>query len=1137
MQWIKFPNQYGWNMDVFPSSFNRIRISIRLWNIKTGQQKAKLDGHSSTICSICYSPDGTTLASGCHDNSIRLLDVKTGQQIIPSDYRQKDMLAYLTLQRLIVIFFQKVVFIFHYSSLPLILPFQKFATTPIQKFKELKSLKESLTIIKDMITIIIYIQRQYQFRERTKIETKLSQIQLTNCYEFCEVDYGIGGFHLLEIIYISVKSESSLKLILIKLKVCFKKIFHSNFLRLEKPFVSLISPFKTYINSKNLKHSYIVQTNQRKVLFGLDYKTQNKVIEIRQYFKKKQMHNKKEQVGELYKVLALFKQVDEVVLPILINILKNDRIQDCLEFLSQDQNKFLLEIERQNVENLFLLDKQQTLNGEKNIKRITDILKKIRDHEFNKQNYSTDDYEVIKKDLIVKISWDNKIIDLLKFLVHLTALDERYTQCGSNSLHLLVQMKADVREQSFENIKIRDSSLVGGNFVGCNFNESEFDNVDISGINLNQAQMFNCKWKNIKIHELNILDGHYRKVYQVCFSSDGKSLASCSDDNSIILWDVQTGKKKFRSRGKWEVKQLCFSPNNNTLVFSSQEFLYLLNLRTGKQKVRLGLEGHTKKVMSINFSPDGTILASSGGSENGGGDYTIHLWDVKTGQQKAKLDGHSSSVMSVNFSPDGTTVASGSSDNSIRLWDVKTGQSKVKLYGHSSSVMSVNFSPDGTTLASSSGDKSIRLWDAKTGQQKAKLDGHSDYVKTICYSPDGTTLASGSDDKSIRLWDVMTGQLKAQLDGHQYAVNSIFYSPDGTTLASGSSDNSIRLWDVKTGQSKAKLYGHSGTVYKISYSPDGTTLASGSSDKSICLWDAKTGQQKAKFDGHSNCVNSICYSPDGATLASGSDDMSIRLWDVKTGQQTAKLDGHSRAVYSICYSPDGTTLASGSLDKSIRLWDFKTGQSKAKLDGHSGTVYTVSYSPDGTILASGSSDKSICLWDVKTGQSKVKLYGHSNWVNSICYSPDGATLASGSDDMSIRLWDVKTGQQTAKLDGHSGTVYSIFYSPDGTALASGSDDMSIRLWDVKKAKEFLPHHNFYQHFLSQFKLPLQNQSILTNIEIDCTILRICQNSILEAQGAFILQGVIKNYSGYDLKPLFKSKGGLILENFKELQQD
>ncbi|CAD8129370.1 unnamed protein product [Paramecium sonneborni] len=135
----------------------------------------------------------------------------------------------------------------------------------------------------------------------------------------------------------------------------------------------------------------------------------------------------------------------------------------------------------------------------------------------------------------------------------------------------------------------------------------------------------------------------------------------------------------------------------------------------------------------------------------------IRFWDVKIGQEKAKLDGHSDFVSSVSFSPDRIIFASGSYDQSILLWNVKTNQ-KAKLFGHTHHVYSVCFSPDGSTLASGSGDKSIRFWDIMTRQQKAKLDGHNSFVQSICFSPDGTALASGSDDKSIRLWNVKTVQ-------------------------------------------------------------------------------------------------------------------------------------------------------------------------------------------------------------------------------------------------------------------------------------------------------------------------------------------------------------------------------------------
>ncbi|CAD8181626.1 unnamed protein product [Paramecium pentaurelia] len=470
--------------------------------------------------------------------------------------------------------------------------------------------------------------------------------------------------------------------------------------------------------------------------------------------KKKAMGQKTQLFRTGADILDEVKDVDIEIFGVILELLRKEQGKDCIGFLSDIGNQKQLELQiLQQLRNITQADIEQKLSVIGNdMKQITNLLKKLKNHDFNYKDFSSKENEESTLSLIQSIKDNRRIIEFLQFLVHLTAIDNTFIQCGSNSLHTLVQMKVDMSNQSFVNIRMKNTSLIGGNFVRSNLSGSEFDNVDISGLNLNGAQLFNCKWKNLKIHELNRLDGHSSYVKQVCFSPDGNTLASGSGDCSIRLWDVKTGQQKAI------------------------------------------LDGHSDYVMSVCFSPDGNTLAS------GIGKGSIILWDTKTRKKRAKLDGHSYGVMSFCFSPDGNTLASGSVDKSIRLWDVKTGQQKAQLDGHSDIVMSVCFSPDGNALASGSYDKSIRLWEIKTGQQKAKLHGHSGYVMSFCFSPDGNTLASGSRDNSIRLWDVKTGQQKAKLDGHSSYVYSVCFSPDGNTLTSSSNDNSIRLWDVKTGQ-------------------------------------------------------------------------------------------------------------------------------------------------------------------------------------------------------------------------------------------------------------------------------------------------------------------------------------------------
>ncbi len=295
------------------------------------------------------------------------------------------------------------------------------------------------------------------------------------------------------------------------------------------------------------------------------------------------------------------------------------------------------------------------------------------------------------------------------------------------------------------------------------------------------------------------LTGHTNGVNSIAYSPDGNTIASGSEDDTIRLWDANTGG----------------------------------HLRT--------LIGHTYEVNSVAYSPDGNTIAS--GSE----DNTVRLWDANTGESLWTLAGHTSGVNSIAYSPDGNTIASGSEDDTIRLWDAKTKEHLHTLTGHTSGVNSIAYSPDGNTIASGSRYKpwvgpsmgEMRLWDANTGKHihTIKVGNLYSTVHSIAYSPDGNTIAStGGWDETIHLSDTSTGTHLRTFTGHTHEVRSIAYSPDGNTIASGSEGGNIYLWDANTGGHLHTLTGHTSGVRSIAYSPDGNTIASGSRDKEIRLW-------------------------------------------------------------------------------------------------------------------------------------------------------------------------------------------------------------------------------------------------------------------------------------------------------------
>ncbi|MDX3539728.1 hypothetical protein PV721_36490 [Streptomyces sp. MB09-01] len=160
------------------------------------------------------------------------------------------------------------------------------------------------------------------------------------------------------------------------------------------------------------------------------------------------------------------------------------------------------------------------------------------------------------------------------------------------------------------------------------------------------------------------LSGHTGYVGTVAFSPDSRTLASGSADESIRLWDVATGKTRFTARTSDTVHSVAFSPDGRTLATAIGDYsVRLSDASTGK--TRTTLAGRTSQAASLAFSPDGRTLATADF------DWTTGLWDADSGKNRVTLIGqHAGEVTSVAFSPDGRTLASGSGDKTVHLWHV-----------------------------------------------------------------------------------------------------------------------------------------------------------------------------------------------------------------------------------------------------------------------------------------------------------------------------------------------------------------------------------------------------------------------------------------------------------------------------------
>ena len=304
------------------------------------------------------------------------------------------------------------------------------------------------------------------------------------------------------------------------------------------------------------------------------------------------------------------------------------------------------------------------------------------------------------------------------------------------------------------------------------------------------------------------------RIKPVAFSPDGRLLAAGSRhqgtevDPVLSVWDVA----KRREIAAWvphrnDVLSLAFSPDGKVLASGSAAFGYrdqsikLWDVAT-LQKIA-SLDKLNLAASSLAFSPDGTILAAGTSAQYlGDGSWldAIILWDVATLEEIAVLEGHTNRVASVAFSPDGTVLVSGSWDRTIRVWDVASKEAVAVLEGRGGLIDAVSFSPDGAILASDDvrGNGAVSLWDTAVWQRIATLEapGHRT-VHHVTFSPGGRVLAVSTRFGRLNLFDVVSGERIETLQ-NPGAVTYSAFSPDGRLLAVPSSLNRIELWDTSS---------------------------------------------------------------------------------------------------------------------------------------------------------------------------------------------------------------------------------------------------------------------------------------------------------------------------------------------------
>ena len=300
-----------------------------------------------------------------------------------------------------------------------------------------------------------------------------------------------------------------------------------------------------------------------------------------------------------------------------------------------------------------------------------------------------------------------------------------------------------------------------------------------------------------------------KPVRAVAIAPNGLTVATAGDDQIIHTWSAENGAgfDTFPSQ-LGPVQTLAYtadgrlisgSAKNGAVVWrSGPNWTLARAIGTGDEKSPLA-----GRVLALDFSADGKMLATGGGVPSRSGE--VKIWrTADSSLVREILPSHSDTVFGLGFSPDGKFLATASSDKFVKVFDTTTGKLFKQLAGHTHYVFGVSWRADGRTLASCGADKVVKLWSFPSGEQFKTVEGFNKEVTSVRFVGFGGEMLATSGDTKVRMLKDDGGALRDFAGGKGY-IFSAAITPNGQTILGGGQDSVLRIWNAASGKNLFSL--------------------------------------------------------------------------------------------------------------------------------------------------------------------------------------------------------------------------------------------------------------------------------------------------------------------------------------------
>ena len=282
-----------------------------------------------------------------------------------------------------------------------------------------------------------------------------------------------------------------------------------------------------------------------------------------------------------------------------------------------------------------------------------------------------------------------------------------------------------------------------------------------------------ARWWDLSMEEPAIeFSGHTDAVTSVAVSSDSLRVVTGSEDGTARLWTTDAEEEVELLRtfdgGELGITDVAISADGLTVVTASRDReVRLWNAETGMPNPALE---HPNVIFGVALSPN-ALQVAGGGGDNGPG--IIKLWDVVSGEEQLSIFGDNVRVLSVDYSPDGSILLSGGTDRSVSLFDTVTGESLQRFEEHTDQVTSVAYSPIGNQVMTGSLDRSVKLWpvDIEPIIEGSTLSGRVERTSGAGIDC-AVVVTDGSGTEIVAVTDVNGGYLVEGLEPNTYLVTA-----------------------------------------------------------------------------------------------------------------------------------------------------------------------------------------------------------------------------------------------------------------------------------------------------------------------------------------------------------------------------